>query len=301
MSTTTTTTKTTRAARPDHQPKRAKTAYQNFKDTVTDEFKEKHPGVDSKELTRLIRAHWDSLTDEERTEKYSQCMNFEKEERERFERETTEWERDYPEEFKSWKERKSAGKRVRKTKSSETSESNSDSEDRKSRRKTRRKKKAKRPGEPKRARTSYIYFTTDVRPKFREDYPDLKPTELISKMADAWRKLPAAKKQKYEEMSARDKERHEKEQASFELKDSVRLVQVTRVPVEDPNEDVTTYEVPLYRLEDAEAETFKTMNHRFVEDSERSLMEKITSGDSFGVSQESYFRPSEVMSVFWRK
>ncbi|XP_051838590.1 transcription factor A, mitochondrial [Antechinus flavipes] len=52
---------------------------------------------------------------------------------------------------------------------------------------------------PKKPLSAYIRFTVEHRPIIKEQNPDLKNTEIIKKLAEAWRELPQSKKKVYEE------------------------------------------------------------------------------------------------------
>ncbi|KAL1771523.1 transcription factor A, mitochondrial [Sigmodon hispidus] len=51
---------------------------------------------------------------------------------------------------------------------------------------------------PKKPMTSYLRFSTEQLPRFKAKHPDAKLSELIKKIAAAWRELPDAEKKVYE-------------------------------------------------------------------------------------------------------
>merc|ERR1711907_70821 len=62
---------------------------------------------------------------------------------------------------------------------------------------------------PKRACSSYLFWQSEVRSKFKEDNPDAAIGELAKLMGVAWGKLTPEDKHKYDQMAARDKERYQ--------------------------------------------------------------------------------------------
>mmetsp|Transcript_43562 Transcript_43562/g.92618 ORF Transcript_43562/g.92618 Transcript_43562/m.92618 type:complete len:384 (-) Transcript_43562:268-1419(-) len=79
-------------------------------------------------------------------------------------------------------------------------------------------KKQKDPDQPKRARGSFVFFTFDMRPKVMEEYPGIKFVDMGVVLGERWRALPAAEKQKYEEMAQEDKQRFNKEMEEYSAK-----------------------------------------------------------------------------------
>lgn len=81
-------------------------------------------------------------------------------------------------------------------------------------RKTKESNKKKVRGEekgPKRARSAYIYFTSDKRAEVKAQNPELKFGDVTKKLAEAWKALSPEDKQKYEEMARQDRERFDDE------------------------------------------------------------------------------------------
>ncbi|XP_021391250.1 transcription factor A, mitochondrial [Lonchura striata] len=68
---------------------------------------------------------------------------------------------------------------------------------------------------PKRPLTAYFRFVMDNRPAFREKNPEVSNTELIKKLAGAWRELPASQKQVYEEALKTDWKRYGEQMAAY--------------------------------------------------------------------------------------
>jgi HMG (high mobility group) box len=79
-------------------------------------------------------------------------------------------------------------------------------------------KKAKDPNAPKRASTSYLYFSNEMRPKLKERQPELTFGELGQKLGEMFRKLTPEEKEKYEKLAREDKARFSKETAAYKAK-----------------------------------------------------------------------------------
>uniref|UniRef100_A0A8C9MKM5 HMG box domain-containing protein n=1 Tax=Serinus canaria TaxID=9135 RepID=A0A8C9MKM5_SERCA len=68
---------------------------------------------------------------------------------------------------------------------------------------------------PKRPLTAYFRFVMDNRLAFREKNPEASNTELIKKLAGAWKELPASQKQVYEEARKTDWKRYGEQLAAY--------------------------------------------------------------------------------------
>ncbi|XP_036591847.1 transcription factor A, mitochondrial [Trichosurus vulpecula] len=68
---------------------------------------------------------------------------------------------------------------------------------------------------PKKPVTSYIRFVMDHRPIVRKQNPDLKNTEIIKKIAEAWRELPESQKKVYEEATKADLKIYKEELSKY--------------------------------------------------------------------------------------
>lgn len=75
--------------------------------------------------------------------------------------------------------------------------------------------KQTQPKLPKRARSSYILFGTEVREKIKKQYPDKNSKELTAAVADEWKKLSEKEKAKYTKLYEEDKARYEQEMAEY--------------------------------------------------------------------------------------
>ena len=76
-------------------------------------------------------------------------------------------------------------------------------------------KKIKDPNAPKRARGSYVFFTTETRPKILQEFPNIKFTDVGHIMGERWRALTTDQKKRYEELAQEDKKRFEEEMKAY--------------------------------------------------------------------------------------
>ncbi|NWS22353.1 TFAM factor, partial [Pachyramphus minor] len=68
---------------------------------------------------------------------------------------------------------------------------------------------------PKRPLTAYFRFMMENRPAFREKNPEASSTELTKILAGAWKELPAAQKQVYEEAKKAEWQRYGEQLAKY--------------------------------------------------------------------------------------
>lgn len=76
-------------------------------------------------------------------------------------------------------------------------------------------KKRRDPRHPKRPLSGYILFCNSQRSKIRVDYPELKMTELSSKMGQLWKELSEEDRQPYTKAFLQDKDRYEAEMEEY--------------------------------------------------------------------------------------
>lgn len=77
------------------------------------------------------------------------------------------------------------------------------------------KKKRKDPNHPKRPMTGYMLFLQEIRPKLKEQHPELKATEIVKKAADMWGKMTAEAKKPYEEQSSINKQEYQRAKSEY--------------------------------------------------------------------------------------
>ena len=75
---------------------------------------------------------------------------------------------------------------------------------------------------PKRAKTAYICFVEERRPKVVKENPKLQAKEILSKLGAEWKAMKEADKKKYVDLAEKDKARYNKEKAAMEGKKSAK-------------------------------------------------------------------------------
>lgn len=81
--------------------------------------------------------------------------------------------------------------------------------------KTTKRKRKHVEGEPKRAKTAYIFFTMEERAKVVAETPDMKTTEIMQDLGKRWKKIAPSKKSKFEEMAKNDSARYQAEHSAW--------------------------------------------------------------------------------------
>jgi hypothetical protein len=171
-------------------PKRGCSSYIFFCKHKRSAVKEDNPDMKGTDVTRELGRIWREETSDKKKKRYI--------------KEATEDKERYLEEMKHY------------TPSDEwlAEAEASDSDDGK---KSKRKKSKRKPG-PKRARSSYIFFCTDMRSKVKEDNEDMDAKEVTSELGRLWReeyKENADLNKKYIKQSKKDKKRFENEKAEW--------------------------------------------------------------------------------------
>lgn len=69
---------------------------------------------------------------------------------------------------------------------------------------------------PKKALSAYMFFTMENREKIKAKFPEAKPSELMSRLGEAWKEMKESDKKKYEDQAVKDKERFQKEKEKFD-------------------------------------------------------------------------------------
>ena len=93
-------------------------------------------------------------------------------------------------------------------------------------RKSSKDSKPKDPNAPKRPKSSYLFFCEDKRAEVKEDYPDLKATEITSKLGDLWKALSDSDKTKYIEQAEEAKESYKEKMSSYVRPSDEELIQI---------------------------------------------------------------------------
>jgi hypothetical protein len=79
-------------------------------------------------------------------------------------------------------------------------------------------KKYKDPNAPKRAKTAYVLFTIEYRPKIMEEHPGIKFINLGMILGEKWRGLSQEERRRFEGLAQEDKVRHAKEMEEYKKK-----------------------------------------------------------------------------------
>ena len=70
---------------------------------------------------------------------------------------------------------------------------------------TKKSKKADKADKPKRGKSSFMFFSIEIRPKVVEEFPELTFGGVGKHIGAEWKKLNDKAKKKYEDLSAKDK------------------------------------------------------------------------------------------------
>ena len=115
---------------------------------------------------------------------------------------------------------------------------------------------------PKRAVSSYMFYSSDVRPQFKEEYPDAQLGDLSKLMGAKWKTLSKEEKSPYEKSAKEDKVRYEKEKKEWEAEQAKAAAEAKA---------------------EAEAEAAKAAAQKEMEDKHNKALEaaaKLDGGDS---------------------
>jgi len=83
---------------------------------------------------------------------------------------------------------------------------------------TKKGRKKKDKDAPKRPTSAWIYYSVKKRDELKKKNPGLSFGQLTKAASKEWKKLSAAKKEKYNDLAAADKKRYEKEKKAYEKK-----------------------------------------------------------------------------------
>ena len=78
-------------------------------------------------------------------------------------------------------------------------------------------KKAKKdPNAPKRAMSSFLFYSNEVRGHVSSQNPSMKFTDVSKEIGRRWKEMDSSEKLKYETLAADDKERYKREKSDFD-------------------------------------------------------------------------------------
>ena len=170
-------------------PKRAMTAFMYFSTVMRPKIKEESPDLAFGDIAKLIGKRYKELSDEDKAV-------YEK---------------------KAIKDKE----RYKIAMSNYTPPDDSDDDDDNSKSKASKGKKAKKkkdPNAPKRAMTAFMYFSTAMRPKIKEESPDLAFGDIAKLIGKRFKALPDEDKVVYEEKAKKDKERYKNAMLKYNSK-----------------------------------------------------------------------------------
>jgi len=81
-----------------------------------------------------------------------------------------------------------------------------------------KKVKKKDKNAPKKAKTAFIFFSSDFRPILKEQNPEYTFSQLAKELGNRWKKMKPQEKKKYEDNAVKDKKRYEKEKKDYDAK-----------------------------------------------------------------------------------
>ena len=94
----------------------------------------------------------------------------------------------------------------------------------------------KDPNAPKKAKTSYIFFCTEMRDQVRKDFPGMKVPEVGKELGRRWNSLEATERLKFEQMAAEDRKRVAGEVEKYE-ESIVRAQKEVKVSAKNENDE----------------------------------------------------------------
>ena len=288
--------------KPESYPKPAITVYRLFC--------EKYKLVAEEKGTKVTRTDmnsaWNSMSVEERKEKFADCYECAAKDKERFKREQTEWEENPAnrDELARMREGKESRKRARKPglTIAGTKVASGDEAPRKespATAKSKKKKKVKRSDVPKRGRSAYNFFMAAKSKEFEGGVG-----QRSGPISALWKSLTDEERKPFLDLAATDKERYAREVKLFEQNQLCSMITVVRTPVEEPSRDAKSYIVNRAHLTESEVSIFDTLNRRFLDDTEedeRNLLSKIESTRSFAMNEDTLFQSGQVQTVFVKR
>ncbi|KAJ3069246.1 Transcription factor SOX-1 [Quaeritorhiza haematococci] len=143
-----------------------------------------NPSLSVGEISKMIGEGWKSLSDEDRAK--------------------------YQDQAKQLKDEWDEARRLQQLEGLDSSNGGKGSKG-----KGRKNRSIKEPGQPKHPMSAFLYFLTEVRPKYTAQYPG-SPVGPISRMiAEAWRAMSSEEKVKYENKAHKDKARYASEMKEY--------------------------------------------------------------------------------------
>lgn len=165
-------------------PKRAMSAYFFYAAAKRKEIAEENPDASFGEVTKMVAAQFKALDASEREEFEAKA----KADKKRYEEEMAKY---------------------------SAPEDSDDDDGGSPKKKTKKGKKKKDPNAPKRASTSFLFFSNEMRPKLKAENPDLSFGEMGKKIGELFRNLSSEEKSKYDKAAEEDKTRYKNEMEAY--------------------------------------------------------------------------------------
>ena len=173
-------------------PKRGLSAFMFFSQEMRPKIQEKNAEASFGEIGKLLGEAWKNVSEEEK-KRFEDMAEADKER--------------YKKEMESY------------VPPSDDDDDDDSSEDEGSpKKKGKKKRAAKDPNAPKRALTSFMFFSKEMRPKIQEQNAEASFGEIGKLIGEAWKNASEEEKNKYEDMNKEDKERYDKEMAAYKEK-----------------------------------------------------------------------------------
>lgn len=170
-----------KAKKDPNAPKRAKSAYMFYSNAIRDKMKEKNPDASFAELGKLIGSAWKALGDEEK-QKYERMATGDKQR--------------YKNEMEDYTPPKGTTGGTTKQKGSP-------------------KKKKKDPNAPKQAQNAFFLFAQEMRPKVKQENPQMSTSDIGKKMGQLFKDLSSEAREKYERKADIEKQRYKREMEAY--------------------------------------------------------------------------------------
>lgn len=166
-----------------NMPKGKKGAFICFSMEIAAQIRKENPEMSTGDVSKAVGTRWKELEDEKR-KKYQEMAETDK--------------KRYEQEMALYKEANPEGLRAKSGKASK-----------------RKGKSIKDPNKPKKQKTAYICFATEIGAQIRKENPEMAIKDVLRAVGPRWKELEEEKRKKYQEMEENDKQRYEQEMALY--------------------------------------------------------------------------------------
>lgn len=178
-----------KAKKDPNAPKRPMTAFMYFSLDMRSKLKEENPGISFAELGKLVGQKYKEISSDEK-KKYESKANADKSR--------------YDAEMKKYS----------------PPDADSDDDVSSTKKKGTKKQSKKDPNAPKKGLSAFMFFSKIMRPKLKQENPDMSFGDLGKLIGQKYRELSPEELSKYEAMANNDKKRFERENEAYEAKKS---------------------------------------------------------------------------------